>query len=255
MMAGRQDGRRSVMMATYDVLAPHYDAVTGDAATEAAFIRGIIERRHDRAATLLDVACGTGGITALLADAYRVSGLDISPGMLAVARQKLPGGTPLYLADMTCFRLHAEFDAVVCAYQGINHLLTFPAWESFLDRVREHLAGGGVFVFDVTPVGHLVKMASLPDTVQQFAENYLLIRVRTADGLVFQWQIEVFELQRDGTYRLLTQTVETRSFPLDRIRRALCARFTDVEVIGSDGRPADENTADRVWFACAQHGD
>ena len=89
------------MMAVYDLLAPHYDAVTGDSAPEAAFIRDIIERRHGQAVTLLDLACGTGGITALLAGAYQVSGLDISPAMLAVAREKLPGGTQLYLADMT----------------------------------------------------------------------------------------------------------------------------------------------------------
>ena len=34
------------MMAVYDLLAPHYDAVTGDSAAEAAFIHDIIQRRH-----------------------------------------------------------------------------------------------------------------------------------------------------------------------------------------------------------------
>ncbi len=33
-------------MADYDLLAPHYDAVTGDSATEAAFTHDIIERRQ-----------------------------------------------------------------------------------------------------------------------------------------------------------------------------------------------------------------
>ena len=127
------------MTAIYDPLAPHYDAVTGDCATEAAFVRGLIGQRHRQAATLLDVACGTGGMAALLARAYQVSGLDISPGMLAVARDKLPAGTPLYLADMTRFELDARFDAVICAYQGINHLLSFSAWDSFFDRVYRHL--------------------------------------------------------------------------------------------------------------------
>ena len=73
------------MMAVYDLLAPHYDAVTGDSAAEAAFIHDIIERRHRPAATLLDLGCGTGSVTTLLAGAYQVSGLDISPAMLAVA--------------------------------------------------------------------------------------------------------------------------------------------------------------------------
>jgi SAM-dependent methyltransferase len=230
-------------MADYDLLAPHYDAVTGDSATEAAFIRDLIERRHGQAATLLDLACGTGSITALLAGAYRVSGLDISPGMLALAREKLPGSTRLYLADMTSFRLDARFDVVLCAYQGLNHLLSLAAWESSFDRTREHLNPGGLFVFDITTVSHLDQLAGGPRIVQEFAGNYVLIRVRTADGTVFDWHIEVYELQPDGRYRLITQTVSLRSFPLADIQEALRARFTGIEMIGDQ---------DRIWFACTK---
>lgn len=241
-------------MATYDLLAAHYDAVTGDSAAEAAFVHGIIEQCHGQAATLLDVGCGTGGITALLAGAYQVSGLDISPGMLAVARQKLPGGTPLYLADMTSFRLNAKFDVIVCAYQGVNHLLSPSAWESFFDCVYDHLNEGGLFVFDIATVGHLARMAAGPRMVQQFADNYLLITVSTADGAVFEWQIEVFELQRDGRYKLLAQTIEMRSFPVDRILGALRRKFTDIKTIDPEGGSADQDNQDRIWFGCARRG-
>ena len=238
-------------MADYDLLAPHYDAVTGDSATEAAFIHDIIERRHGQAATLLDLACGTGGITALLAGAYQVSGLDISPGMLALAREKLPRGTQLYLADMTGFRLDARFDVIVCAYQGLNHLLSLAAWQSSFDCACDHLNDGGLFVFDIATVSHLDQMASVPQIVQEFAGHYLLIRVRTADGMIFDWHIEVYELQHDGRYRLLTQTVALRSFPLADIREALRARFTSVEII-SAGDSADKDHEDRIWFACTK---
>lgn len=231
-------------MAIYDVLAPHYDAVTGDCATEAALIRGILQRRHHRVTTLLDVACGTGAITALLAPSYRVSGLDISPGMLAVAREKLPGETPLYLADMTSFQLNATFDAVVCAYQGVNHLLSLPAWESFFGRAYQHLNPGGVFLFDIATIGHLARMAGPQKMVQQFGHNYLLIRVRTTDGSVFEWHLQVFELKQHGRYEMLAQTVKMRSFPVGQIREALLKRFTHIEVIDGEG------SRDRIWFAC-----
>jgi len=239
-------------MAVYDLLAPYYDAVTGDSAAEAAFIRGIIERRHPQAATLLDLACGTGGLTALLAGAYQVSGLDISPAMLAVARDKLPGRTPLYLADMTSFRLDARFDVIVCAYQGLNHLLSLAAWQSSFERACEHLNPGGLFVFDITTLGNLGQMASTPRIVQEFAGHYLLIRVRTADGMMFDWHLEVYELQPDGRYKLLTQTVRLSSFPLADIRDALRARFTGIEILAGDGSGAVAADEDRVWFACTK---
>ena len=240
------------MMAPYDLLAPHYDAVTGDAAAEAAFVRGIIERRHSQAETLLDLACGTGGMTALLAGAYQVSGLDISPGMLAVARQKLPARTPLYQADMTSFSLGIRFDVIACSYQGINHLLSLAAWQRCFDCAYDHLNSGGLFLFDIATVSHLVRMASVPHIAEQFADNYLRITVRPAAQTVFDWHIEVFELQPAGRYRLLTQTVKMRSFPLADIRDALSARFTGVEIIAGGGDRGDEESADRVWFACTR---
>lgn len=237
------------MMAVYDLLAPYYDAATGDSATEAAFIHDIIERRHSQAATLLDLACGTGSITALLAGVYEVSGLDISPGMLAIAREKVRSGTELYLADMTNFWLAARFDVIVCAYQGINHLLSLAAWKSTFDRACEHLSRGGLFVFDIATLSHLQGMASIPQVVEEFAGNYLLIRVRTTDGMVFDWDIEVYELQQDGRYRLLTQTVSLRSFSLPDIWEALRERFTSIEIV-SDGNSADTQDEDRIWFVC-----
>ena len=253
-MPGRPGRRRNVLMATYDALASHYDVVTGDPAAEAGFIHGLVEHRQPQAATLLDVACGTGGITALLADAYQVSGLDLSPGMLAAAREKLPDRTPLYLADMTSFRLDASFDAIVCAYQGVNHLLSLSAWKRFFRCACDHLNAGGVLVFDIATVGYLARMASVPRVVEQFADNYLQMRVRTADGAVFQWQIEVFELQPDRRYRLLSQTVEMRSFPVEAIRQALRPEFTAIRTIDPDGHPADHDNQERIWFVCSRSG-
>jgi hypothetical protein len=153
---------------------------------------------------------------------------------------------------MTSFTLSARFDAIVCAYQGVNHLLSFPAWESFFRCVYEHLNAGGVFVFDIATVGHLVRMAGLEKIVQQFDDNYLLIRVHTVDGAVFEWRIEVYELQPDGRYRLLTQVVEMTSFPVSRVRKALRRWFTSIEVTGGDGSSADPAAEDRIWLTCVK---
>jgi cyclopropane fatty-acyl-phospholipid synthase-like methyltransferase len=237
----------------YDLFAPHYDAVTGDSASEAAFIDHILRRAYPQPVTLLEVACGTGGIIEALADRYQVTGLDISPGMLAVARAKLPAGTPLHLADMSRFSLGVRFDAVICVYHGINHLLGFPAWESFFDCVLEHLNEGGLFIFDVLTLANLEKLASAPEMVQRFGDNRLRVRVRTSDGAVFGWNFEVLELQRDGTRKSLTEVIRTTSFPPAQIRAALSARFAGIRMIESDGSLAGEGE-NRTWFVCAGPG-
>lgn len=238
-------------MAVYDLLARHYDAVTGDSGSETAFIDSIIRNAHIRPVTLLEAACGTGGVLASLAGRYQVTGLDISPGMLAVARGKLPPGTPLHVADMSRFELGVRFDAVICVYHGINHLLDFPAWQGFFDCAYRHLNGGGVLVFDVFTAGGLAHLASAPETVEQFGDNYLHMKVQANGESVFDWHIEVRERQPGGDYTSLTEVIPTATFPPEKIRKALGERFASVTVIESDGGVSDDGES-RIWFLCTK---
>ncbi len=241
-------------MVAYDLLATHYDAATGDSATEANFIDEVIKQACARPVALLEVACGTGGIIARLAGGYQVSGLDVSPGMLAVARENLPEGTPLYLADMSRFRLDMTFDAIICVYHGINHLLDFSDWENFFDRAYSHLNCGGVLIFDIITVRNLEMMASIKRTAQQFGDHYLLIKVKASGGVLFDWDIEVYELQPNGRYMLLREVIRTASFPCDKIRETLGERFSDVVIIDSDGGVVHDGNENRTWFVCTKSG-
>ncbi len=234
------------------MLARHYDAVTGDSSTEAAFIDGVIRQANHRAVTLLEVACGTGSIIALLADRYHVSGLDISPGILAVAREKLPDGTALYQADMSGFRLDTRFDAIICVYHGINHLLSFSAWKAFFACAHQHLNDGGVLIFDILTIDDLKMMASTPKVVQEFDENYLQITVQTADDAVFEWKIELFERQRGGGYKSLAEIIRTVSYPPEEIQEALAEGFINVGIIESDGSVVGDTGENRIWFVCTK---
>jgi len=239
-------------MADYDLLARHYDAVTGDSSTETTFIDSLIRQCNSQAVTLLEVACGTGGIIAPLAGRYRVSGLDISAGMLAVARAKLPEGTPLYLADMSGFRLDATFDAIICVYHGVNHLLGFAAWEGFFDCAHQHLNDGGVLIFDIYTTGYLQRMTKVPEISQQFGDNQLRIKMRAAGGRVFEWNIEVSLPRPGGGHELLTEVIQTTSFPLPEVTAALGTRFAGISVIESSSGTADDEDGYRTWFVCTK---
>ena len=236
-------------MAVYDLLAPYYDAATGDAATETAFIESLIKDAHPNPVALLEVACGTGGIINSLAGRYQVAGLDISPGMLAVARSKLPEGTPLHVADMSRFELGARFDAVFCVYYGVNHLLSFSAWKGFFDCAHRHLNEGGVLAFDTFTMDDLEVIAETPETVQEFGENSLRIRVRASGEATFDWEIAT-AVQRNGRRELLAEVIRTAVFPADQVRHALSERFTDIRIIETDG--AISESGSRIWFVCTK---
>jgi SAM-dependent methyltransferase len=248
------DAAGAVPAPAYDLLASHYDAVTGDSATEINFVDGLIKNSGRGTVTLLEVACGTGEIISGLAAGYQVSGLDIAPEMLAVARRKLPAEIPLYCADMSSFRLGKTFDAIICVYHGINHLLDFSNWESFFDCVCGHLNPGGLLLFDTFTVHALQVMAETRPTVQQFGDNYLRTTVRPGTGKTFDWHIEVYELQPGGRYELRTEVIRTASFPQDKIWKALSERFSSVITIDSDGSVAGDDDENRTWFVCTKSG-
>jgi len=236
-------------VAAYDSLAPYYDAATGDAATETAFIEGLIKDAHPNPVALLEVACGTGGIINSLAGRYQVAGLDISPGMLAAARAKLPEGTPLQLADMSRFELDARFDAVFCVYYGVNHLLSFSAWKGFFDCAYRHLNEGGVLAFDTFTMDDLAAIADIPESLEQFGENDLRIRVRATGEATFDWEIAA-AVQRNGKRESLTEVIRTAAFPADQIHDALSERFTGIKIIETDGGISE--TGNRIWFVCTR---
>ena len=94
---------------------------------------------------VLDVACGTGAVTRLLAEqvgpAGKVTGLDITPGMLAAARLAAPSQRIEWL-EGSAVKMplpDGTFDAVICQ-QGLQF---FPDKAAALSEMRRVLKRGG----------------------------------------------------------------------------------------------------------------
>ena len=77
-------------MTTYEVFAPFYDRVMGDRGREGSYLHELIQRHSPGAATVLELACGTGAILEQLHPHYEASGLDASRRMLDIAARKVP---------------------------------------------------------------------------------------------------------------------------------------------------------------------
>lgn len=127
----------------YDLLAPKFDVTpfrTPDFALQRA--RGYIQNRL-QPSWLLDLCCGTGAMLESFVCEHAV-GLDMSRGMLEVARKNAP--TAAYVrADVLHPPFEAAFDLVTC-FSAFGHIL--PADEQrFVDAVRSCLRPGGHFVF------------------------------------------------------------------------------------------------------------
>lgn len=103
---------------------------------------------------VLDLACGTGIITRLVADqgAARVVGVDSSEPMIAMARSigDRDGRVEYRVADVSTMRPQAVFDVVTTAWL-FGYAATREQFEGFFARVAENLRPGGRLV---ATVGH-----------------------------------------------------------------------------------------------------
>ena len=119
---------------------------------EAEILHGIASTTVPGARTLLDVACGTGLHLEHLRDNYEVSGLDLDPEMVELARTRNPG-IEVHLADMVDFDLGRRFDLVTCLFSAIGYARTRDRLRQSVRAMARHLAPSGGLIIEpwITP--------------------------------------------------------------------------------------------------------
>jgi SAM-dependent methyltransferase len=118
------------------------------------YVIRIFRHFHSDPKTVLDLACGTGIPTLILARrGYRMTGVDRSPEMLEVLESKR-GNLPVTTvhADIRDFRVPEPLEASICLYDSMNYLLTEDDLSSCFRCVRAAVMAGGLFVFDMNTV-------------------------------------------------------------------------------------------------------
>jgi SAM-dependent methyltransferase len=230
----------------YADFAKFYDQIMGDRSAIIERLRDYVRRYLPNAGSLLELGCGTGAVLAGLADGLQVTGIDLSPEMLATATAHLPRAR-LVQADITEFSLGTTFDVVICVFDTLNHLPTFDAWLAMFQQVDAHLAEGGLFIFDVNTVGRLRRLAAAPAYVADFGPHMLVMDVTTGKGGVFPWDVRIFERVDGNQFRLHHERIGELGVPLARIHEALTPRFELLEAANTEGLPANDES-DRAYL-------
>ena len=142
-------------MGAYEMLAGCYDRLTNDVDYEAiaAFYRTLLRQEGVRPRTAVDLACGTGSVTAILArEGLRVIGVDMSGEMLTQAAAKTAGldPAPLFVRQkLQNLTLPRGVDLAVCALDSLDYITEPKECARAIRRVYRALNPGGMFIFDV----------------------------------------------------------------------------------------------------------
>ena len=107
-----------------------------------------IFKEHD-VTSFLDLGCGTGvHAEKMTGMGYDVTGLDISPDMIKVAKEKEIDQAEFIVGDMTNFNLNKKFDACTIMFAAFGYLTENKQLEDCLKCISEHLTVDGILTFD-----------------------------------------------------------------------------------------------------------
>ena len=142
-------------MDDYHELAKSYDRLTNDVDYEATveFYMQILAKEGLKPRTVVDLACGTGSVTEILArKGYQVTGVDMSEEMLTEAMAKVMDmeNPPRFVCQrLQELHLPVAVDMAVCALDSLDYVTDPAHCAEAIRRTYKALNPGGIFIFDV----------------------------------------------------------------------------------------------------------
>ena len=243
-------------MASYEFLAASYDELMRDAdyARRADFVEKLFRRASKRDVhTVLDLACGTGTMTCLLAErGYELISVDGSEDMLMEAREKaqgIDGVEPLFLhQSMPRLDLNDTVDAAICCLDSLNYLTNPKDVRRTFERLRLFVSPDGALVFDVHARGKLEAMDAQV-YLDEGEDVYCVWRTEFRREML-DYCVDLFTLRPDGAWERETEYHRQRYYSVEDLTRWLReAGFTDIRTYG-DCRLRRPNESDgRIYFS------
>lgn len=213
-------------MQAYEDFAEVYDTFMDETPYEewGSFVADSLKNAGIEDGLVLDLGCGTGTLTELLAKkGYDMIGVDLSDRMLNIAMEKRErsGLDILYLLqDMREFELYGTVRAVICLCDSLNYLLEEEELLATFRLVNNYLDPGGLFLFDFntvykyeTVIGDTT-IAENRDDCSFIWENYY-----HAEEELNEYDLTIFVREKGELFRRFTETHIQRGYTLPVIRR------------------------------------
>ncbi len=208
---------------------------------------------------VLDLGCGTGTLTELLAQkGYDMIGVDLSYEMLAQAMEKREqSGLPiLYLQqDMREFELYGTVKAAVSVCDSLNYLLEDEDVIETFKLVNNYLDPEGLFIFDFNTV-HKYRDVIGDATIAENREDCSFIweNYYHEEECINEYEVTFF-IKEGEYFRRFEETHYQRGYTVEEMKEFLIQAGMDF-VDMKDADTWDEVTegSERICIIAKEHG-
>jgi len=236
----------------YRETADLYDKLTKDVdyPAYAGFLMDIIGKHSQNAHSLVEIGCGTGNLTRVLASAgFDMTGVDSSNEMLAEAYSKENAGILWINQDVTELDLFGSYDAAISFLDFPNHITDYNDLSVYFKRLYNFVNQGGLCIFDVNSEYKFREILG-SNVFYYDEEDYSLIwqnhydedeKTCTMDITVFRREGEVFN-------RIDTVNIE-RYYSGEQLDKVLVsAGFSHMATYGDLSLEAPESDIERIFY-------
>lgn len=283
----RRCGRRAgEKVEAYSSFARVYDLFMDNVPYEewCGYIRGLLQEYGIEDGLLLDLGCGTGKMTRLLAAAgYDMIGVDNSEDMLEIARDAEYGVDTEYdadteygvvtecemdiecgleshilylLQDMREFELYGTVRAVISICDSMNYILEEGELREVFRLVNNYLDPEGIFIFDLNTVYKYQELLG-ETTISENREEGSFIWDNYYDDKtgINEYDLTLFIREEGELYRKYEETHYQRAYELETVKRLLAeAGMEFVAAYDAFTREPVKADSERIYVIAREHG-
>lgn len=249
-------------MSMYESFARVYDTFMDNVPYEewSAYLIELLHREGIGDGLVLELGCGTGSMTELLAKAgYDMIGVDNSGDMLEIAMEKKAesGCDILYLLqDMREFELYGTVRAVISVCDSMNYITEEEELLEVFRLVNNYLDPEGVFIFDLNTIYKYQEI--LGDTT--IAENreessFIWENSYYEEDQINEYDLTLFLRQENGLFRKYEESHYQRAYDLETVKELIRKAGMKLEAV-YDAFTFEEPTeeSERVYFVIREQG-
>lgn len=249
-------------MDAYTGFAAVYDTFMDDIPYEewCDYLTGLLQDFGVSDGLLLDLGCGTGSLTELLAKrGYDMIGVDYSEEMLELAMEKKAesGSDILYLCqDMREFELYGTVRAVVSVCDCMNYITEPEDLVTVFKLVNNYLDPGGVFLFDLnTEYKYETVMGDCTIAEDREDSSFIWDNQYDEESRINIYDLSIFVKEEGDLYRKYQETHYQRAYSVGEIRAAIeAAGMEFVTVYDAFTKEPPRADSERIYIVTREHG-
>lgn len=220
-------------MEAYTGFAQVYDMFMDNVPYEewCAYICGCFRQNGISEGAVLDLGCGTGELTRLMAKkGYDMIAVDSSVDMLEIASQNREDGILYIHQRMEELELGESVQAAYSACDSVNYILEEEDLLQAFCRVYSHLMPGGIFLFDMnTDYKYRVLLGENTFAESRDEGSFIWENYYDEESAVNEYDLTLFIPEEGELFRRYTELHYQKNYSMERVRKLLeQAGFCDI---------------------------